>query len=93
MSGYVPIGGGVGAGIVAGMVNVVAGPLFAQIERERRDGSRYVEAIRRARTMRELAALRWFGTPSGIFHESQPALERQNGIPAGWWAWRRWFGR
>lgn len=55
MTGYIPVGGGIGAAVLwDGRLNVVAGPLFAQIEQERRDGPRWCEAVREAGTIRHV---------------------------------------
>jgi hypothetical protein len=97
VSGYVAVGGGMGAGIIATIdgdrLGVVAGPIFAQIERERRDGPRYCEAVRGARTYRERAYERWLGTilAPGLIEPRFKAptrsvnyAERSFGIPEFW---------
>ncbi len=53
-----------------------------EYQSERRDGPRYVEAVRGAREMRSLQTSAW--NPSG---RPLPALrvEILSGVPVGWW--------
>lgn len=88
--GYVAVGNGVGAAVLAnGRLNVVAGPLFSQIERERVEGPRYVEAIERARAIRGAAlidrCLLWGSRSHSLPHcEALTTDEFNHGIPVGW---------
>ena len=62
-----------------------------QMIRERRDGPRYVEAIRGARAMRWRAVCRifgvdwWLGPHAALPHKNAASQsEHQRGLPEGW---------
>ncbi len=65
--GLVTIGNGLGATSAGpgGLPWIVGGQLWAQIERERRDGPRYVDAIRGARDLRKWAYATWIAEIHG----------------------------
>lgn len=74
----IAIGRGVAAGFQDDRLVVIAGTLFAEIERERRDGPRWCEALRGARYMAHMALRR-----TGIAWALTTLIERRDGIPAG----------
>lgn len=87
-TGFTAIGNGAAGGFQNGRLTVIIGPLFAQIERERREGPRYVEALRGARAMRRRTWPGYGGHPyvgcQCGNHGAAWAGERADGIPEGW---------
>jgi hypothetical protein len=87
-TGFTAIGNGAAGGFVNGYLTVIIGPVFAEIERERRDGPRYVEAVTGARRLRFLAA--WRDPEGAIYSQMWPSehpaimAARERGIPLGW---------